>query len=177
MIFNKTTIEGVSLIELEKIIDERGNFARAFDEQVFAENGYPLHIVQSNINLNTHAGTLRGMHFQAAPHEEAKLVRVIVGSAYDVVLDLRPDSPTFKKWEGFELSAVNARALYIPAGCAHGFQTLVDNTEVFYEMGNYYLAEAARGVRFDDPTFNITWPQANELIISKKDRSYPDWAP
>ena len=175
MRFQNTDLQGVFLIEPETAVDGRGSFARAFDERVFAENGCPLHIVQSNVNQNTSAGTLRGMHYQIAPHAETKLVRVVVGAIHDVVVDLRPDSPSFRKWEAFELSAENGRALYIPAGCAHGLQTLKDNTEVFYEMGNYYHPESARGVRFDDPTFNITWPMPVS-VISERDKSHPDFA-
>lgn len=175
--FASTKIQGAALIEIECKEDERGSFARVFDERAFKEAGYPLHIVQSNINFNAHAGTLRGLHYQAAPHAETKLVRVVVGAVYDVMLDLRPDSPSYKRWEGFELSAKNGLALYIPEGCAHGFQTLVDNTEVFYEMGNYYHPDAGCGIRWNDPAFAISWPEAKVRTISKKDSSYPDWKP
>ena len=174
MKFTPTTLAGVMQIELERIEDERGFFARAFDETLLKEHGCPLHIVQSNINFNARAGTLRGLHYQAAPHAETKLVRVVAGAIYDVVLDMRPDSPSYKKWGSFELSAENSRALYIPEGCAHGFQTLKDSTEVFYEMGAYYNPEAARGIRFDDPAFGITWPLPVS-VISERDKTHPDF--
>ena len=172
--FKPTTLQGVALVECERMKDERGSFARVFDEQVFEKAEYPLHIVQSNMNFNAKRGTVRGLHYQITPHAETKLVRVIAGALYDVILDLRPDSPSYKKWEAFELSAENGHALYIPEGCAHGFQTLADKTEVFYEMGNYYNPDAGRGIRFDDPVFNIEWPLPVS-VISDKDRSYPDW--
>ena len=171
MKFTATTIHGVALIELAPVADERGYFARCFDEREFAKRGYALHVIQTNISLNVRKGTLRGLHYQIPPHAETKLVRVAVGAIYDVVLDLRLDSPSFKKWEAFELTAKNQRALYSPEGCAHGFQTLVDNTEVFYEMGNYYEPSAARGVRYDDPALKIRWPLPI-AIISEKDKSY-----
>ena len=174
MKFTPTTLAGVMQIELERIEDERGFFARAFDEALLKEHGCLLHIVQSNINFNARAGTLRGMHYQTAPHAETKLVRVVAGAIYDVVLDMRPDSPSYKKWQSFELSAQSGRALYIPEGCAHGYQTLKDNTGVFYEMGAYYNPEAARGIRFNDPAFGITWPLPVSAI-SERDKTHPDF--
>jgi len=176
MKFIETKIPGVVIIELEKKQDERGFFARSWDDTIAAANGCVMHTVQCNISFNLKAGTLRGMHYQDEPYAESKIVRCTRGSLYDVALDLRPDSKTFKQWTSVELSEENRRMLYIPKGCAHGFQTLEDTTEVFYQMGEYFHTECACGVRFDDPAFNITWPGA-ERIVSEKDRSYPLWTP
>jgi len=175
MKFIKTKISGVVIMELEKKEDKRGFFARSWDGKEFEDLGLPLHIVQCNISFNTRAGTLRGMHYQESPYEEAKVVRCTRGAVYDVALDLRPDSSTYKQWFGIELTAENHRSLFIPEGCAHGFQTLSDNTEVSYLMGEYFHPEATRGVRFDDPAFDITWPVVKECVVSEKDKSYPDW--
>lgn len=174
MKFTETSLMGVFLIELDLLKDERGFFARTFCAQKFLQNGLNPRLEQCNISHNLKKGTLRGMHFQTAPHGEAKLVRCLRGSIYDVVIDLRPDSPTFEQWTGVELSEKTPTMLYIPEGCAHGFQTLEDNTEVFYQMSYPFVPEAARGVRWDDPHFKITWP-SGKRVISAKDQSYPQY--
>jgi dTDP-4-dehydrorhamnose 3,5-epimerase len=150
----------------------RGFFARSFCVEEFQNQGLNPRIMQCNISFNQQKGTIRGMHYQAPPHEEAKLVRCTRGGIFDVVLDLRPGSKTFKKWVGMELSEANRRTLYIPEGLAHGFQTLEDGVEVFYQMSEYFHPESARGVRWDDPAFGIQWP-LSDPNLSPKDRSYP----
>lgn len=175
MRFVPTELPGVYVIEPQPHVDERGFFARTWCRDAFAAAGLHADWVQCNVSYNRRAGTLRGMHWQAPPHEEVKLVRCTAGAAYDVVLDLRPDSPTFKRWVAVELTATNRRAVYVPAGCAHGFQTLVDDTELFYQMGARYHPESARGVRWDDPAFGIVWPPCAQRVISARDRSYPDF--
>jgi dTDP-4-dehydrorhamnose 3,5-epimerase len=173
--FTETPLPGAWTIELEELEDERGWFARTFDAVEFRKRGLNQDVVQCNASYNRRAGTLRGMHYQAAPYGESKLVRCVRGAIFDVAVDLRPDSPTFRDWHGVELSAENRRSFYIPAGLAHGFQTLTDETEVLYQMGNPYVPEAARGVRWDDPAFGIEWPVPDDpLTISTKDASYPD---
>ncbi len=164
---------GVWLIDLQSVHDERGFFARTFCAQEFAAHGLETCFPQHSISVSTRRGTLRGMHFQNEPHAEVKLVRCVKGKLWDVVIDLRPDSRTFCRWQGFELSADNRRQLYIPKGFAHGFQTLTDDVEVSYLISEKYVPEAANGVRHDDPAFQITWPLAI-AAISDKDRS---WAP
>jgi dTDP-4-dehydrorhamnose 3,5-epimerase len=175
MQFTKTQIDGVVIIELEKLADERGWFARSFCQHEFEENNLNPCVAQCNVSFNLRAGTLRGMHYQVEPHGEAKLIRCIRGSMYDVLLDLRENSPTFKQWVAVELSATNNRMVYVDKGFAHGFQTLEDNTEVFYQMSEFYHPESARGVRWNDPVFVIHWPPHHERIISQKDNSYPDF--
>jgi dTDP-4-dehydrorhamnose 3,5-epimerase len=173
--FIETPLPGAWVIEPQEIEDERGWFARTFDAGEFSERGLNPDVVQCNASFNHCAGTLRGMHYQAEPHGESKLVRCVKGTILDVAVDLRPDSPTYSDWHGIELSADNRLAFYIPAGLAHGFQTLTDNSEVLYQMGNPYVPEAARGVRWDDPAFGIQWPEPDgERTISEKDASYPD---
>lgn len=174
MKFIETELAGAWLIELEPAVDERGFFARSWCQREFAEHGLDSQLVQCNISYNARRGTLRGMHYQAAPHGETKLVRVTRGAIYDVLLDVRADSPTFGRWQAFELSADNRRALYIPEGVAHGFQTLSDDADVFYQMGAFYHPQAARGIRWDDPRFAIAWPEA-ERTISERDRGYSLW--
>lgn len=174
MIFTETKLRGAYIIELERRSDERGFFARAFDQEAFAARGLNPAIVQCNISYSRLRGTLRGMHFQAAPHAETKLIRCTAGAVYDVIIDLRPDSPTFCQWIGVELSAENRRLLYVPEGFAHGLQTLADDTEVFYQMGAPYVAEAARGVRYNDPTFGIIWPLP-VTVISDRDQGFEDF--
>ena len=171
MIFNQTPLKDAYVIELDRIEDERGFFARSWCVREFKEHGLNPNLVQCNVSFNKKKGTLRGMHYQAAPHEEAKLVRCTRGTLYDVIIDLRSDSPTFKQWFGVELTAENRKALYIPEGFAHGFQTLDDDTEVFYQMSEFYHPESARGVRYDDPTFGIEWPLL-DTIVSNGDRSF-----
>lgn len=173
MIFTETPVAGVVVVEPERVSDERGFFARSWCRREFAAHGLNPSLVQCNISFNHHRGTLRGLHYQAAPHEEAKLVRATMGSVYDVALDLRPASPTFGAHTAAVLSAENRRMLYLPEGCAHGFLTLEDDTEVAYQMSEYHAPETARGVRFDDPAFAIAWPEEIR-VISGRDRTYPD---
>ena len=173
MIFTPTRLAGAFVIEPEPFVDERGMFARVWCEREFAAHGLDTRIAQSNISLSLRRGTLRGMHYQVAPMAETKLVRCIRGAFYDVIVDLRPESPTYREHVGVELSAENRRALYIPKGFAHGFQTLVDDTEIFYQMGEFYSPEHQRGVRWDDPALGIRWP-IEEPIILERDLGYPD---
>ena len=174
MIFSKTLLQGAFIIELVEIEDARGFFARTWCQQEAAEHGLHPVWVQCNLSFNHTLGTLRGMHYQAAPYAEAKLVQCTRGAIYDVIIDLRPESPTFKQHEAVILTAQNHRMLYVPEGFAHGFQTLKDNTEVFYHMSCVYTPEYARGVRWNDPAFGIQWPDANR-IISERDQSYADF--
>ena len=176
MIFTPTDLAGAHVIDLQKLEDERGFFARTWCRREFEAQGLDANLVQCNISHNTRAGTLRGMHFQVAPFEEAKLVRCIRGALYDVIIDLRPASPTFLRWISVVLTDTNYQALFVPAGFAHGFQTLADHTEVFYQMSEYYAPEHARGLRWNDPLFNITWPDA-ERTIAARDLVYPDYVP
>jgi dTDP-4-dehydrorhamnose 3,5-epimerase len=171
MIFTETKLKGAYLIELDKHEDERGFFARSWCTDEFEEHGLNPRVVQCNISFNKKLGTLRGLHYQSPPYQEAKLVRCTMGALYDVIVDLRSDSSSFKKWFSVELTAQDRRALYVPEGFAHGFQTLVDNTEVFYQMSEFFHPECARGVRWDDPAFGIVWPISN-AIISKKDAKF-----
>jgi dTDP-4-dehydrorhamnose 3,5-epimerase len=174
--FTPTDLPGAFLIDLEPIVDERGFFARTWCGEEFAEHGLSAALAQCNVSFNRQKGTLRGMHFQVTPHEEAKLVRCTMGAIYDVIVDLRPESPTYSQHLGVELTASNRRALFVPEGCAHGFQTLVDDSEVFYQMSRSYAAGAARGVRWNDPAFAIAWPE-QERIISERDQQWPDFNP
>lgn len=177
MIFRGTTIPGVLVIELERLNDDRGFLARTFCEREFSARGLVNRFVQCSVSYNEKKGTLRGMHFQAAPQAEAKLVRCTAGSIFDVAVDLRARSPQLTRWFGVELTAENRRMLYIPQGCAHGFQTLVAGSEVLYQISEFYDPEAARGVRWDDPAFAISWPQESHRLMSEKDASYPDFSP
>ena len=172
MIFTETKLNGVFVIDLEKIEDERGFFARTWDQKKFEERDLNPKLVQCSISFNKKKGTLRGMHYQISPYEEAKLVRCTRGKIFDVVIDLRTNTKTFKKWVEVELSAEDHRSLYIPEGCAHGFQTLKDNTEVLYQISETYKPECARGVLWNDPAFQIQWPFKSPAVISKKDLSY-----
>ncbi len=165
---------GAFEISIDPRFDERGFFARSWCQREFDQQGLNSHLVQCNISYNPKKHTMRGMHYQVEPFAEAKLVRCVKGSIYDVVIDLRPESATFKQWTGLTLTAANRQMLYIPEGCAHGFLTLEDQTEVFYQMSEFYQADSARGVRWDDPAFGIQWPAAPELI-SERDRTYPDF--
>jgi dTDP-4-dehydrorhamnose 3,5-epimerase len=174
MIFEETTLKGAFMIEPQRRGDERGFFARTWCQREFDAEGLPQEWVQCNISFSRQRGTLRGMHYQAAPYEEAKLVRCTMGAIYDVIIDLRHESPSFRQWLALELTADNRRMLFIPQGFAHGFQTLADDTEVFYQMSQLYAPEYARGVRWDDPAFGISWP-AEKRIISERDRSFPDF--
>jgi dTDP-4-dehydrorhamnose 3,5-epimerase len=174
MIFRQTDLAGVIEVEMEPRRDERGFFARSWCEREFRENGLNPKLVQCSISFNERKGTLRGMHYQTPPYPEAKLVRCTKGALYDVALDLRPDSPSYLRSTGAELTAANHRALYIPEGCAHGFLTLEENTEALYQMSESYHPETARGVRWNDPAFGIVWPGVVEMI-SERDRSFPDF--
>jgi dTDP-4-dehydrorhamnose 3,5-epimerase len=174
MIFIETKLTGAYIIEPERIEDERGFFARTWCRHEFAERGLSVELAQCNVSYNPRVGTLRGMHYQAAPDAEVKLVRCTMGAIYDVIVDMRPDSPTFRQWSAAELTAENRRMLYIPHGFAHGFQTLVDGSEVFYQISAFYAPASARGVRWDDPALAIDWPPAERRVISERDRSYPD---
>jgi dTDP-4-dehydrorhamnose 3,5-epimerase len=173
--FTETQLKGAYIIEPEMLTDERGFFARSWCQKEFTERGLNPNLVQCNISFNLKKGTLRGMHYQTKPYEEAKLVRCTMGAIHDVIIDLRPESPTFKQWVAVELTAENRKMLYIPEWIAHGFQTLVDNTEVFYQMSEFYHSESATGLRWDDPIFGIVWPQTSQIIISEKDKSYPNF--
>jgi dTDP-4-dehydrorhamnose 3,5-epimerase len=176
MRFSATPLKGAFVVDLEPIEDERGMFARSWSREDFADQGLDGRLAACNVSYNAAAGTLRGMHYQAPPHEEAKLVRCTAGSIYDVIVDIRAESATFRQWFGIELNARNRTALYVPAGFAHGFQTLVDDSEVLYLMSTPYVPEAARGVRWDDPAFGIDWPPAASRVISERDRNYADFA-
>ena len=172
MIFEKTPLAGALVIEPERMADSRGFFARTFCAREFAEHGLATQFVQSSVSFNARAATLRGMHFQVAPHREAKLVRCTSGAIWDAIVDLRA-GPTRLEWFGVELSAENRRALYIPEGFAHGFITLEPNSEVFYEMNQFFAPQAARGLRWNDPALGIAWPKHPE-VIAERDASYPD---
>lgn len=175
MQFRETPLPGAWVVELDLLGDERGWFARSFDADEFRARGLNPSAVQCNASFNARAGTVRGMHYQAAPHGESKLVRCVRGAIFDVAVDLREQSPTFRSWHAVELSAENRLAYYIPEGLAHGFQTLTEDCEVLYQMGHEYVPDAARGVRWDDPAFAIEWPPARgERTISEKDLSYPE---
>jgi dTDP-4-dehydrorhamnose 3,5-epimerase len=177
MIFTETELQGAYLVDVEPKEDDRGFFARAWCRDEFESHGLSTEIAQCNIAYNDRAGTLRGMHFQSHPHAEVKLVRCTRGAVYDVIIDLRPQSPTFMGWLGVELTEESSRMLYVPEGFAHGYQTLVDETETHYQISQAYAPEAAAGVRWDDPAFGIKWPPVEHRIVSSKDRAWPDFAP
>jgi len=174
MKFTPTPLAGAAVVDLTVLPDERGYFARAWLHEDARDAGYPGDWVLTSLSYNKRAGTLRGMHMQLPPHSEEKLVRCIRGAIFDVIVDLRRDSATFRKWFGVELSAENHRALYIPKGFAHGFQTLTDDAEVFYQLSAHYAPPAGRGVRFDDPAFGIAWPRP-PTVMNDRDRTYPDF--
>ena len=174
MIFTEAPIPGAYVIDPERLEDERGFFARTWCQREFEAHGLNPGLAQCNISYNRRKGTLRGMHYQAVPHAEARLVRCTSGAIYDVIVDLRPDSVTFKRWFPVELTADNRRMLYIPEGLAHGFLTSRDDTEVFYQMSEFYTPGSARGVRWNDPAFGIEWPQEIQ-VIAERDRNYPDF--
>ncbi len=174
MTFTETKLPGAFMIEPEKHEDHRGFLVRTFCQREFEAHGLNPRVAQCNISFNKYKGTLRGMHFQAAPFAQAKLVRCTAGSIYDVIIDLRPSSPTFKQYFAVELSAESQTMFYIPEDFAHGFQTLEDDTEVFYQMSQFYSAEHARGFRWDDPAFGIAWPPAERTIL-ERDRTYPNF--
>lgn len=172
MRFQELPVQGAYLVRMERIEDARGYFARTWCRREFAAQGLRAELVQTSVSFNLRQGTLRGLHFQCPPHEEAKLVRCVRGRLYDVVLDLRPSSPTYLRHAGVELSADGDGMMYIPEGCAHGFLTLADATEASYHISTFYEPQAASGVRWDDPAFGIAWP-GEVVVISERDRSYP----
>jgi dTDP-4-dehydrorhamnose 3,5-epimerase len=174
MTFRETSLSGVWEIDIDPECDERGFFARSWCRKEFESRGLNTSVAQCSISFNPNKGTLRGLHYQEAPHGETKLVRCTQGAIYDVVVDLRPHSPTFTKWVAVILTGTNHRMVYVPEGCGHGFLTLEDETEVFYQMSEFFHAEAARGVRWDDPRFQIGWP-SRPTVISEKDRTYQDF--
>jgi dTDP-4-dehydrorhamnose 3,5-epimerase len=174
MKFLPTRIAGCYVIELDKRVDDRGYFARTWCEQEFAAQGLSTRIVQVNFGVSTKAGTLRGMHYQRAPHAEVKVIRCPRGAIFDVAVDLRPDSPSFRQWHGVELSHETGRMLYIPEGCAHGYLTLTDDAEMFYFTSHGYAAGSATGVRYNDPAFGIEWPAPIKLV-SQADATWPDF--
>lgn len=174
MLFTETILKGAYLIEPEKLEDERGFFARSFCVWEFAKHGLNPRLVQCNLSYNIKKGTLRGMHYQKAPYAEAKLVRCTRGAIYDVIVDLRPDSPCFRMNVGIRLDESNRKMLYIPEGFAHGFITLEDDSEVFYQMSEFYSPQHAAGFRWNDPFFGIQWP-LEAGVISERDKTYPDF--
>jgi dTDP-4-dehydrorhamnose 3,5-epimerase len=174
MIFKETALLGAYTIELEAAKDERGSFARTFCEREFEAQGLNTRFLQCSLSVNARRGTLRGMHYQAEPHAETKLVHCVRGALYDVIIDLRPQSATYCRWVGVELSAANNTLLYVPEGFAHGFQTLEDDTAVYYHISTFYAPQSARGVRWNDPAFGISWP-LSDLLISERDSGLPDY--
>lgn len=174
MRFTELDLAGAYLIDLEPHLDERGFFARTFDAREFEERGLFATIAQCSTSFNASRGTLRGLHYQLAPQEEAKVVRCTAGAIFDVIVDVREGSPTYRKWCSAELTAGNLRALYIPPGMAHGFQTLADSTDVFYQMSTEYVPDAARGIRWSDPQLDIKWPIGDIVIMSSKDAALPE---
>ena len=176
MIFTETAIAGAFIIDVERKEDRRGFFARVACADEFAAHGLAFEPVQASVSWNTRRGTLRGLHHQAPPHAETKIVRCTAGAVYDVLLDVRPTSPTCGRWVGIELSADNRRSLFVPEGVAHGFQTLVDGTEVYYQMTARYNPDAARGIRWNDPALGIDWPLGDIALLSDADSALPDLA-
>ena len=174
MIFRETAVDGAWVVEPERRADVRGFFARTWCRREFADRGLHADLAQCNTSWNVARGTLRGLHFQAAPHAEAKLVRCTRGALFDVVLDLRPASPTYLRHDWVTLTWENRLALYVPEGCAHGFQTLEDDTEAFYQMSAAYVPDASRGVRWDDPAFGIAWPITPPILI-ERDAAWADY--
>jgi len=172
--FSPLPLDGAVVIEPELMEDERGFFMRTFCCEEFSAHGFDSNLIQCSSSFNKRKGTLRGMHYQDKPHEEAKIVRCTMGNIYDVIIDLRPESTTFKCWAAVELSADNRKSIYIPKGFAHGFLTLEDESEIFYMMSERFYPERARGVRWDDPAFAIDWP-SDVCVISSRDKSYPDF--
>lgn len=176
MRFVETELPGAYVVELEEHVDERGFFARIWCRDELADHGLTAELAQCSLSRTAAADTVRGMHFQRSPHEEAKLVRCTRGAIFDVIVDLRRGSPTFGRWFGAELDEAGGRAMYVPEGFAHGFQTLVDDVDVVYMISTPYAPEASSGVRWDDPFFAIEWPPAEARVISERDRSWPDFA-
>lgn len=176
MRFTKTELAGATIVDVDRYEDERGFFARVYCEREFEANGLPARMVQTNMSLTRKAGTLRGMHFQRAPHAEDKLVRCARGAIWDAIVDLRPDSPTWCRWIGVELSEANGRMLLVPKGFAHGFVTLTDDVVVTYQVSEFYTPAFEAGARHDDPAFGIEWP-VTIRAMSAKDRNWPDFLP
>ncbi len=175
IIFKETKLKGAFVVQPEKFADVRGFFARSFSQQEFRDQGLQSEFVEGGIAFNLRKHTVRGMHFQAAPNAQAKLVRCTRGAIYDVIIDLRPGSPTYREWVAQELTAENRLLLYIPQGCAHGYQTLEDGSELFYQLSGRYAPASERGVRWNDPAFGVRWPVTEGIIINERDRSYPDF--
>lgn len=174
MIFEPLSIPGAVAIRMEPIVDERGHFARVFCEDEFREHGLDPRVVQSSVSFNVRAGTLRGLHYQAAPHGENKLIRCSRGVLWDVIVDLRPDSPAYCTWSGLTLRSDDDLMVYVPEGVAHGFVTLEDDSELHYQMSTCFEAASSRGVRWDDPAFGIEWPRG-PAVLSDRDRDFPDF--
>jgi dTDP-4-dehydrorhamnose 3,5-epimerase len=175
MIITETNIVGVYLVEPERFEDERGFLAPSFSAREFAAHNLTNVFVENNISYSERRGTLRGIHYQAAPYGQDKLVRCTSGAIFDVAVDLRPDSPTFKQWFGMELTAENRSMVYVPGNCGHAFQTLADHTEVFYMVSEVYVPESGRGFRWNDPAFNIEWPEDKDRFVNQRDAEYPDF--
>ncbi len=173
MTFNATPLDGVLFVELEPKLDERGFFARIWCENELGDYGLDAKIAQVSLSYNRRRGTLRGLHYRVAPHAESKIVRCIRGAMYDVAVDLRPESPSYLQWVGVELTSDNRKSIYIPEGCAHGFQTLEDDTEVLYLLSQHYAPDAERGLRWDDRAIGIAWPHVDTRIMSERDRNWP----
>lgn len=175
MTFSETSIAGTYLVDLERIGDSRGFFARAWSSAEFRNMGLVPDFPETNFSMSARKGTIRGFHYQKAPHQEAKFVRCVRGALFDVVIDLRADSPTFHQWAGFEIRASSYQGIYVPAGCAHGVQTLEDDTEMLYMVSACYQAGAEAGIRWNDPFFGVGWPDVGRRIVSEKDQSWPDY--
>jgi dTDP-4-dehydrorhamnose 3,5-epimerase len=175
VVFLETPLRGAFVIDLEPNVDERGFFARTWCEREFTARGLSTSVVQCNVSFNARAGTLRGLHYQAPPYEEIKVVRCIAGAIFDVIVDLRTGSPTYSNHYAVVLSAANKRALYVPAGFAQGFETLENDTEVAYQISEFYRPEYSRGVRWNDPAFGIAWPATTHRTINSRDEAYPDF--
>ena len=173
MKFHQIELRGAVVVEPELLKDSRGFFARVWCQKEFEQNGLVPQTAQCNISYNNKKATVRGMHYQVAPYQETKLVRCTAGAIYDVIIDLRPDSPTFRKWAGVELTADNRKMLYVPEGFAHGYQTLTDDSEVFYQVSQFYTPQSEGGVRWDDPALQIEWPIKKGIVISEKDNNWP----
>jgi len=177
MKFSETKLKGAFIIEPEKIEDHRGFFARMWCKNEFEAHGLNPNFVQINLSFNKYRGIIRGLHYQTPPYEEAKLFRCTSGAMYDVIIDLRPESPTYLEWAGFELTADNRKMLYVPENFANGYQALSDNAEVFYLVSQFYSPDSEKGIRYNDPAFNIEWPRKDDLVISEKDKCWPDYVP
>ena len=173
--FTETKLPGAFIIEPEIFADERGFFARSYSEDEFEAHGIKLRMAECHISFNKKRYTIRGLHFQKDPFAQAKLVRCTQGAIFDVIVDLRPDSPTFKQWIGEELTAANHRMLYVPKGFAHGYQTLEDDTEMFYQVSEFYTPSSLGGVRWNDPAFGIRWPAMDGVTLNQRDESYADF--